>query len=268
MLTERIFRGDLPAGGPLLIFGGPYSNLHATRAMRAEADRRGIPADRTICTGDVVAYCAHPEETVAEVRDWGCHVIAGNVERQLGEGALDCGCGFEEGTACDLLSAGWYAHANAQVSAETRSWMAGLPDVLILGSQWGRLGFVHGGTRAVNRFLWPDTPDAVLRAEIAHLDAQPAYVFAGHSGIPFQRRVADTFWVNAGVIGMPPHDGRTETRYAVLHEDGQVEICTLTYDAEGAAAAMETAHLRQGYHTALRSGFWPSEDILPAAFRR
>ena len=47
---------EVAADGPLLVFGGPYSNLQATRAVLDEAARRGIPAERVICTGDVVAY--------------------------------------------------------------------------------------------------------------------------------------------------------------------------------------------------------------------
>ena len=44
---------EFAANGPLLVFGGPYSNLQATRAVLDEAARRGIPAKRVICTGDV-----------------------------------------------------------------------------------------------------------------------------------------------------------------------------------------------------------------------
>ena len=39
--------------GPLVLFGGVYSNLQALEALIAEVGER--PA---ICTGDVVAYCA------------------------------------------------------------------------------------------------------------------------------------------------------------------------------------------------------------------
>ena len=46
------------------MFGGPYSNLSATRAMRAQATALGIPPDRIFCNGDLVAYCAEPEQTV------------------------------------------------------------------------------------------------------------------------------------------------------------------------------------------------------------
>ena len=45
----------LAVDGPTLVFGGPYSNLQATRAVLAEAARRGIPHQRVVCTGDVVA---------------------------------------------------------------------------------------------------------------------------------------------------------------------------------------------------------------------
>jgi hypothetical protein len=44
--------------GPLLVFGGPYSNLEATAAILAEACRRAIPSGNILCTGDLAAYCA------------------------------------------------------------------------------------------------------------------------------------------------------------------------------------------------------------------
>ena len=86
--------------GDLLVFGGAYSNLaalHAVLALRGQS--------RVINTGDLVAYCAQAAETVACARRAGLLSIAGNVERQLGDNALDCGCGFADGSACDLLSA-------------------------------------------------------------------------------------------------------------------------------------------------------------------
>jgi hypothetical protein len=42
---------------PILVFGGPYSNLRAVDALRERALKLGIVADHCICTGDVVAYC-------------------------------------------------------------------------------------------------------------------------------------------------------------------------------------------------------------------
>ena len=75
-----------------------YDELHARAAAL------GVSASRVICTGDVVAYCSEPEETVAAIRQWGCHVIAGNCEQQLALGADDCVCGFAKDSTCDALS--------------------------------------------------------------------------------------------------------------------------------------------------------------------
>ncbi|MGC8476959.1 MAG: radical SAM protein, partial [Acetobacteraceae bacterium] len=56
---------------PVLIFGGCYSNLQATRALLAAAERWRIPPERMICTGDVIAYGADPAATLALIRDAG-----------------------------------------------------------------------------------------------------------------------------------------------------------------------------------------------------
>lgn len=73
------------------MFGGCYSNLEATVALRCEAERLGIAPHNTICTGDVVAYCADPVATVDEVRDWGVHVVMGNCEESLPRELLERG---------------------------------------------------------------------------------------------------------------------------------------------------------------------------------
>src|SRR5262245_49963123 len=106
---------------PTLVFGGPYGNVRALAALRLRADRLGIPAARCVCTGDVVAYCGEPEETAAAMRAWGCHLIAGNCERQLAAGSADCACGFEEGSACDRLAKDWYRFADRRISPESRA---------------------------------------------------------------------------------------------------------------------------------------------------
>lgn len=260
--------GDLDA--PVLVFGGPYSNLQATRALIAEARARGIGQDRIICTGDTVAYCAEARGTVAALRDLGCAVVAGNCERQLAAGAPDCGCGFDEGSECDLLAAGWYAHADRTVTSQDRAWMAACPDVVTFTQAGRRCAVIHGGQSDIARFLWPVSPGDAFAGEIALIGAAVGavdIVLAGHCGIAFQRQIGAVTWINAGAIGLPPHDGRPETRFAVL-EAGRAVIHRLAYDHSGAQAAMRAAGLGQGYHDTLATGIWPSEDVLPPEMRR
>ncbi|SLN50362.1 Calcineurin-like phosphoesterase superfamily domain protein [Roseovarius albus] len=256
--------------GPILLFGGPYSNLQALTALRAGAQELGIPNSNMICTGDVVAYCASPIETIAMIRDLGCTVVAGNCEKQLGEGRDNCGCGFEEGSSCDVLSVGWFAHASKQVGKDDRAWMRSLPDVVTFTLEGLRYAVIHGGLTDISRFVWATSAEKTFEEEIVEIiravgdvDA----VIAGHSGIAFQRQILGVTWINAGVIGMPHHAGTPETQFVVL-DGGQAHVRGLRYDSGAAHDAMLAAGLTQGYHTALLSGYWPSEDVLPPELRR
>jgi len=267
MPDPRVTR--LALDGPMLVFGGPYSNLQATEAVLREAARRGIPPRRVACTGDVVAYGADPAACCDLVMGSGIAVIAGNCEESLAAGALDCGCGFGEGTACDLLSRAWYAHADREVTRAHRAWMASLPRRLVLDLPDGRrLAVLHGAAHDISRFLFASAPEADLAAEIEATGCHGAV--AGHCGIPFLRRVGSGLWVNAGAIGMPADDGTPRAWFAVLTPgDGalRAQILPLDYDHPAAAAAMRAAGLPEGYAAALGSGTWPSCDVLPPAER-
>jgi predicted phosphodiesterase len=249
--------------GPLLVFGGPYSNLRATHALRAEAERLKIPATRVICTGDVVAYAAEPEDTVNAIRAWGCHVIAGNCEQQLGEGAADCGCGFEEGTACDLMAKGWYPFANQRVSARTRDWMRALPEIATFTHVGRRFTVLHGSFAQTNRFIFP-SETAVIAAEFAATGGD--VIIAGHCGLPFTSLVDGKVWFNPGVIGMPANDGTPDVWYGLISlKTAGIEFSLkrLKYDHRAAAASMRRWAHADSYATTLVTGLWPSLDVFP-----
>ncbi len=252
------------ARGTVLLFGGCYSNLQATSALLDEARRLGIPPERTICTGDVVAYGADPAATVDLVRAAGFHVVMGNCEESLGERAQDCGCGFMVGSACDRLSAAWYSHADARLDDAARAWMRSLPrriDLLIGGR---RLAVVHGSPERINEFVFGSKPDDDLRQLVQ--DAGCDGVIGGHCGIPFTRMVDGLLWHNPGAIGVPANDGTPRVWFSVLEPgDADIEIwhLSLEYEHGAAAAAIRAARLPEGYANALSSGLWPSPDVLP-----
>lgn len=253
----------------IMLFGGAYSNLQATWAVMGQARARNIPSDHVICTGDVVAYCGAPARTASLVRASGCAALAGNCEIQIAQDAPDCGCGFEEGTVCDRLSVAWYDYARARISDDLKTWMGDLPDVLSFYHYGKRYAVLHGGATDVARFIWEGDDAGVFEEEwralegtIGPVDA----VIAGHSGLPFLRETVRGPWMNAGVIGMPPHDGGQDTRFAML-QNGVFTVERLAYDFWEAQADMEAANLPQDYAESLASGYWPSEDVLPDTLR-
>ena len=249
---------------PVLIFGGCYSNLQATRALlQAAADLR-IPPKRMICTGDVIAYGADPHETLALIRDAAIPTVMGNCEESLAAEAEDCGCGFAPGSACDRLSAAWFAHASREVTACDRRWMAGLPRRIDLVIGGRRLAVVHGTPAQINRFVFESASDALLAAEIAAAGADG--VVGGHCGLPFTRRIGRTAWHNSGALGLPGNDGTPRVWFSLLtpRRDGiEIRHLPLEYDHAAAAAAMRAAGLPEGYARAVETGIWPSFDVLP-----
>jgi predicted phosphodiesterase len=195
--------------------------------------------------------------------------VAGNCEKQLAEGSEDCACGFDDNSQCSILARGWYPHALAQVSDDSRDWMASCPDIAVFTKGGRRYAVIHGGATDISRFIWPVSDEAVFAEEVKAVEGLVGAVdgiIAGHSGIPFVRKIGQRQWINAGAIGMPPNDGSPDTSFVIL--DDEPSIKRLTYDFTTARQAMENAGLTQGYHEALSTGHWPSEDTLPPIMRR
>jgi predicted phosphodiesterase len=252
--------------GPLIIFGGPYSNLQATLAMKNQAEATGVSPTNIICTGDAVAYCAQPDETVEFLRSWGVHVLMGNCEESLGWNSRDCGCGFEEGTACDALASQWFQYADSVISNQHREWMRSLPRRIRFAFQGRQFVVVHGGTEKINEFVFASSNNTQKLAAINSENVDG--VVAGHSGLPFTQIIDNRLWHNAGVIGMPANDGTPRTWYSrwnIKGEHIQIEHCALHYDYNQAHDDMLKAGLNNGYAEGLLKGLWPSMDVLPAA---
>jgi len=250
--------------GPLLLFGGPYGNRQALDALFGAADALGIPPARMICTGDLAAYAADPQPVADRLRDAGVAVVMGNVEEALADDAADCRCGFEKGSVCDALAAAWYRHALSALDADTRRWIGSLPRRIDFSLAERRFAVVHGGVERINRFIFPATPAREKRAELdlAGTDA----VIGGHSGLPFTDRIGDRLWHNAGAIGLPANDGTPRVWYSLLTPTATgiaVSVRALTYDHAAAAMRIRAAGLPEGYASALETGLWPSDDVMP-----
>jgi len=253
---------------PVAIFGGAYSNMEATRAFFDEITRRGISPDRVVCTGDIIAYGADASATLALVRATDCHVIMGNVEENLAAGAADCGCGFEEGSTCDRLSAVWFAHAAAKLSADDRAWMAGLPQQIELAIGPYRFAVVHGSVDSINELVFASTDVATKRHQLDKAGTHG--VIAGHCGLPFTQSVGGRLWHNSGAVGMPANDGTARVWYSIFRpETGGIAIAhrALGYDQASAAAKLRLIGLPE-YAEALGSGIRVDADTLPAPEQR
>lgn len=246
------------------MFGGCYSNLHATEALIAKAQELGIPPEHSICTGDLVAYCAQPQETTQALRDWGCHVLMGNCEESLAFDSEDCGCGFEEGTACALLSDQWFQYSRSRVSGDQKEWMGRLPREIRFDWAGRQFSVVHGSVTSINGFVFESADDAFFDKQFEL--SQSSVILGGHCGLPFTKVTSRGLWHNAGVIGMPANDGQTNTWFSLIHLEKHefvFESKPLIYDYLAATEMMKKNGLNNGYAKGLSTGLWPSLDVLP-----
>lgn len=251
--------------GRLLIFGGSYSNFQALEKMREIAKSEAIPASNVICTGDVVGYCAQPEETVQAVIDWGIHSIAGNVEIQLREGQIDCGCDFRSGSRCDTFSRQWYPFAKDRLSETSINWMQDLPDFLKFTYAGRKFIVVHGDWFNTSAYVFQST---AWEEKAKNFDASNSdVILAGHCGLPFSTDRYNKLWLNPGVIGMPANDATSRVWYMILDIDKTGELLythySFTYDNIKAAALMREKYLPEEYAKTLETGLWDNCEILP-----
>ncbi len=252
--------------GPLLAFGGVYSNWQALVALRQRAREAGWVPAQIICTGDTVAYCARPEECVQSLREWGVHSIAGNVEIQLGEGQADCACDFVDGGRCDTFSRQWYPYAQGQLSEGALEWMRGLPEFLRFEYGGKRVLVLHGSYHYTSEFIFASTDWSGKARNFDDGDAD--LIIAGHCGLPFAEEKDGRTWLNPGVIGMPANDGSPRVWYLELDlREGEVvyQHRALEYDFQQAGAEMLERGLPRAYAETLRTGLWDNCEILPSS---
>lgn len=251
--------------GEVLLFGGVYSNFEAITEIRAIAEASAIPPERVICTGDVVAYCADPEESLRAVIDWGIHAIAGNVEIQLREGQSDCGCNFSVDSRCDFFAKQWFPYAQNKLSDTSMAWMKELPEFIQF--QYGAYNclVLHGSYFNTSEYIFESTPWEIKQRNFDATKSQ--VIIGGHCGLPFHDIRGGLYWLNPGVIGMPANDGTPRVWYMILRPSSdqlKFEHRSFEFDYEETFARMLETELPIAYAKTLTSGLWDNNDILPA----
>ncbi|WP_405564866.1 metallophosphoesterase family protein [Polaribacter sp. Asnod6-C07] len=251
--------------GKMLVFGGVYSNLQALEALKQISEKENIAPENCICTGDIVGYCAQPEEAVQLFKIWGAKSILGNVEIQLRENAEDCGCDFREGSRCDSFSQLWYPYAQSKLSENSLSFIKKLPNYINFTYANKKVSVVHGSFFNVSEFIYKSTDWDV---KIPNFKATNSNVIiSGHCGLPFNHQQENKIWLNPGVIGMPANDGNSSVWYAILDDaNNQFNFThkTLTYNYKLTSKLMQNGVLPEEYSRTIVTGIWDNTEILPA----
>lgn len=251
------------------VFGGIYSNHIALRAALLDAKRRG--ADQVICLGDLGAFGPHPDRTAEILREARVPVVRGNYDDSIARGLQDCQCGYTDPLDNHFAQLS-YQYTLSHTAPEHRRWMARLPSHLRFRVGEARVLAFHGSPRRINEFLWQTaTPTHLLETMAKRYKAD--VLVGAHTGIHWSRRLPSQGWyINAGALGRPENDGRTEVWYAMLRcgADGAIdhEFIPLAYDYETLAEEMAEESLPVEFIETIRTGWWTTcLEVLPGKER-
>lgn len=251
----------------LALIGGIYSNYHALAATLDDIASRG--ADATYFLGDLGAFGPHPNRVPEMLIERGIAGIQGNYEESLSSGATDCHCGYTDPRD------NFYAQISYDYTAEKTSdafkrWMGCLPKSLRLDVHGIRVLLSHGSPRKINEFLWRSTsPDPFLSRMCD--DYRADVIVCTHSGLHWHKRLTlNRHVVNAGVIGRPANDGRTNVWYTMLTIGAavDVEFVPIDYDHGALAREMRSEKLPDEFIETIEAGWWTTcLEVLPAKER-
>ncbi|HEX9161527.1 MAG TPA: metallophosphoesterase family protein [Thermoanaerobaculia bacterium] len=248
--------------------GGIYSNYWALRATLDDIARRGV--DATYFLGDLGAFGPHPDRVPELLIERDIPGIQGNYEESLSSGASDCHCGYTD-PRDNYYAQISYDYTFANTAGALKSWMGTLPRNIRFDAGGKRFLLVHGSPRRINEFLWRSTSaEAFLEKLCGDHDAD--VIVCTHTGLHWHKQLpSGKHVINAGVIGRPANDGRTNVWYALVEVDGSrvgVEFVPIDYDHHRLAAEMRAERLPEEFVDTILTGWWTTcLEILPAKER-
>ena len=198
-----------------------HGNLPALEAVLADAVQ--TPVTRWVLGGDYASFGAWPVEVVQRMDALDDAVwIRGNWDR------------WQAGDSRDMPPTAALRSAREDVAGALGPDVVARLAALPATHRDGDILFCHGAPNSdMDSFLpiHEATDEALLGGVRAGL------VVFGHTHLAFTRTEGAVTLLNPGSVGLP-FDGDVRASWAVLHDDGSIEIRRVAYDVEAAVAGL------------------------------
>jgi len=198
-----------------------HGNLPALEAVLADAVQ--TPVTRWVLGGDYASFGAWPVEVVQRMDALDDAVwIRGNWDR------------WQAGDNHDMPPTAALRSAREDVAGALGPDVVARLAALPATHRDGDILFCHGAPNSdMDSFLpiHEATDEALLGGVRAGL------VVFGHTHLAFTRTEGAVTLLNPGSVGLP-FDGDVRASWAVLHDDGSIEIRRVAYDVEAAVAGL------------------------------
>jgi diadenosine tetraphosphatase ApaH/serine/threonine PP2A family protein phosphatase len=198
-----------------------HGNLPALETVLADA--RAAGAERYLLGGDYGLFGPWPAETVAALRElpdaaW----IRGNVDRWSA---------FPDQADHDELLQKAIADCRDALGDDVADELGTLPEQTVIDGT----RYCHASPKSDMESFVPDPGES--DAELLAGATEPRVVF-GHTHLQFRRSgPGGAELVNPGSVGLPL-DGDLRAAYALVRDDGSLELRRVVYDHERSAAAV------------------------------
>lgn len=227
-----------------------HSNLYALEAVIKDIENKGI--ELVYCTGDLVGYGPRPNEVIDLLRNKNIPTVMGNYDDAIGNMRLICGCDYKDEKSL-LLGEKSMSWTSDNTTERNKKWLRELPGEISLSMFGLKIKLVHGSPRALNEYLYQNTPERYLNELLREFEMD--VLVCGHTHLPYIKRVPAGYVINAGSAGKPKH-GNPNATYVVLTSDGglHVEIIEVPYDYEATAVEIERSGLPGEFAGIVRTG--------------
>jgi len=234
-----------------------------------EACLAAAPAyDVAVNLGDIVGYCASPNEVIARTRELGKHFIRGNHDRAVC-GLMD----LRDFNPVAALAAQW---TRDQLTPENLEWLRGLQQGPLAIDGLPEVQFVHGSPVDEDDYVVTvqDAVEPIMVSDAAvtffghthlqgsfvanatHLDSfRPAYRTVGQSeSSEFALKKGERYLVNPGSVGQP-RDGDWRPGFALFDSENRITtFYRVPYNLKAAQDRILAANLPQRLATRLAAG--------------
>lgn len=211
----------------LALISDVHSNLHALQEVRKVIERDDI--DLVVCAGDIVGYCAFPNECCRIVQDMADHAVLGNHDiASLSRIVTSL-------NPCAADAARW---TSTELNQNSSAFLKSLETAKRLVSDTVSIALYHGSPRSVSEYVFEeDLDESIFVQETADV------IVLGHTHIPYVRRLGRHMIVNPGAVGQP-RDGDRRASFAILDTASrECAIMRQDYDIDAAASAIRAAGL-------------------------
>lgn len=248
----------------ILVLSDIHSNLEALEACVAAAPAH----DLVVNLGDIVGYCASPNEVIELSRSLGKVFVRGNHDKAA--------CGLTELKDFNPVAALAAEWTRLRLTPENVAWLRNLPQGPVQVDGLVDAQFVHGSPIDEDDYLVTvrDAVEPIMETSVSvtffghthlqgsfvanatHLDAlRPTYKTVGQaetSQVPLKQGFR--YLVNPGSVGQP-RDGDWRAGFAVFDTDTRiVTFCRVPYDLKSAQDRIFEAELPHRLATRLAAG--------------